>query len=62
MFAVLIYIIINMCKSYARKLLNVTNVDGLFVILKLVILTVASVSSSSFMVALAFFRKLTVYI
>ena len=44
MFAVLIYIAINMCKSKARKLLNVTNVDGLFVILKLVTSMVASMS------------------
>ena len=56
MFAVLIYIVINVCKS---KALNVTNVDGLFVSLKLATSAVASVSSYSFMVALAFFLWIT---
>ena len=42
MFAFLIYIVINMCNSKACKLLNVTNVDGQVVILKLDTSTVAT--------------------
>ena len=45
MFAILTHIVFNMCKSKAHKLLNVTNVDGLVVNLKLDKSTVASVSS-----------------
>ena len=41
MFAVLIHIVANMCKYKARKLINITNVCGLFVILNLVTSAVA---------------------
>ena len=59
------YISLSICVNLKHTNYWMSHVDGLFVFLNLVTSAVASISSSSFMVALAFFcryRKLTVYL